>query len=574
MKIRYAKNNIDIEQVKQLSQELNANMATISFLLGRGIAPKIIASLVSTEFNLPKCNNITNVEESAYLIAEYLQNDNAEIYIYGDYDADGVNAGFVMNDCLTKLRTALDTKCKVTMYYPNRTDGYGLSMDWCSNLINTCDKTKDILVITVDNGITKYRETQYLLDNGINVIITDHHMPKEKETPQNVIIVNPHNFKDTDKDSLGLCGTGVAYKICEYLLTEVYQDRDSNYNLMWIPHVAIATITDVMPLTKENIEYIKYGLYLIENNYCIEGIKYYKDYNDKKYLTAKDIAFGFGPEINACGRMLNTELAGMLFSAEDEETVENVYALVNKTNKERKAFQNSILNEIKDNINVTSDTKFVIAHVDEVGGVGGVIAAKLSEQYGLPSMVLSGSSDFLHGSARGLANISLHDLFIEQVKQGNMLNFGGHDGAAGVEVKKSKLDKLQESLNLALKDVEFSEIYSNSEILVDGEIKLKDINKDTAERYKSIPLYGTLSEPLYMLKDVTITNVKPSGNNPNNIRLTVFDGVSSRDIWAWGFGEKYKKMGAPTKVNLFGNVEANFLNKKQYTLNVKEILSA
>lgn len=573
MKVLINNNTVDKNKAKQLSEELQVNIKTIEFLLGRNISDEIIKSLVSTDFKLPKCDNITNVEEAAYLLAEYLQDDNGIIYIFADYDADGVNAGFIMNDCLTKLKDALQSNCEVSLYFPNRNEGYGLGMDWCSKIINLHKHdNKNILVITVDNGITKYREVEYLLDNNINVIITDHHMPKDGETPQNVIIVNPHNFRDTDTDSLGLCGAGVSYKICEYLLTEIYQDKESNYNLLWIPHVAIATITDVMPLTKENIEYIKYGLYLIEHDYCIEGIKYYKNYNDKNYLTAKDIAFGLGPELNACGRMLNTELAGQFFMAEDEETVENVYALVNKTNKQRKAFQKEILEQISKNINVTPESKFIIAHVDEVGGVGGVIAAKLSEQYGLPSMVLSGKNDLLHGSARGIGNINLHELFIEQVKKGYMLNFGGHQGAAGVEVNKSKLKQLTESLNDMLKDFDFEQVLEG-EICVDSIITLSDINKETAEMYKDIPLYGELNEPLYMINDLKVTKTKCSANNPNNICFTVTDGKTSKDIWAWGLANKYKKLGEPTSITLIGNVEPNFMNKRFYTLNVREIIT-
>lgn len=576
MKITVAKDKVNKTKVKELATKFNISQEVATLLLGRGLDERTIRELTSNVQVLPKSNNITNIEESAYIIADFLQNDNAEIFIYADYDSDGVNAGFIMYDCLHKLTEALESECKVNVHFPNRTAGYGLNIDWCEEIVKYKATTnKNILVMTVDNGITKYKEVAYLLNNNIdNVIITDHHVPKEGEVPEDVIIVDPHLYPLEDKNSLGLCGAGVAFKIADFLLREIYQD-ESNYSLIYLPHVAIATITDMMPLTTENIQYVKYGLHLIENDYCIKGISHYKEYEGKDKLTAKDIAFGLGPELNACGRMLKTEVAGQFFLAEDEEEVEDIYCLVNKINKERKAYQKELTEIMLENAFVSKQGKFAIAVLDEVGGVGGVLAAKLVEHTGLPCMVVSGEGDLLHGSARSIGGLNLHDLLSEQVRLGNVLDFGGHEGAAGVHIDRRKINAFLDSVDDKIVIDEIT-VPVQTEIEVDNVITLKDINKDIVDSFDGIPFIDTLKEPLYAVKDLEVSAWSTSKNNPENLCLTVKDNSTKtpKKIWVWGFASQYLAMDAPKKIHLIGNVERDFMNKRNYTLSVKNVIAA
>lgn len=574
MKIISKQKYVKDKDIELIQKKYNISKDLAKFLLGRKLKEDIVEALLG-EYLLPKHNNITNLEEGATLIASFLEKENASIYVYADYDADGINAGFIASDCLTKIKEATNSLCDVEVYFPNRTDGYGLSLEWCKKLVekNKIEK-KEILVMTVDNGITKKIETEYLLQNNIEVLITDHHHPKEGEVPEDVLVIDPwlHN----DKDSLGLCGTGVAYKLFAYLLENIYQD-DSKYHLFYLPHVAIATITDIMPLTIENIHYVKYGLYLIEHDYCVKGIQYYKERKSINTLSTKEIAFSLGPQLNACGRMFKTEAAGNFLLADEDEEVIDTYNIISKINDERKKFQSQILEDIFETIEVKNDTKFIIAHVEEIGGVGGVIAAKITEKYGLPCMVLGGKGDLLHGSARSIGNLDLFELFIGEVEKGNILNFGGHKGAAGVEVDKTKLNKLKSSLEERLKDVSF-DIENNEvdEIMVDEIITLKDINKNKIDIFNGIPFINTLEEPVFAIKDLEVFEWTASKNNPENLCLTVMDNITkaTKKIWVWGFTSKYKEMNTPTKIHLIGNIERDFMNIKNYTLSVKNVIPA
>lgn len=576
--MKIVERKINNDRVNKLVKTYKIDKNIARFLVGRNFSDEIILALTDKNYNLPESNNVTNVESASYLIAEYLQNNNAEIYIYADYDSDGVNGGFIMHDCLTKMAMVLNSNCKVFCHYPDRSEGYGLSLEWCKSLVENNINKRDILVITVDNGITKKIETEYLLKNGINVLITDHHMPKENETPEDVIIVNPNAFDD--KESKGLCGAGVAFKVCDYLLRNVYQD-ESGYNLIYLPHVAIATVTDMMPITTENIDYIKYGLYLIENDYCVKGISYYKDYKNKKKLSTTDIAFCLGPKINSCGRMEQTSVASQLFTTEDEEEVENVFNLIDQINTSRKQEADELSEIAIQNIldtNAHIDNLFLIAHLDNIGGVGGIIAANIVSTFGKPVMVLGGSGELLHGSARSIPGLDLQLLFHEQVRLNNMLNYGGHEGAAGVAVDKKKIKSLQKSLNdiiqQCLDNMEDEDLIEEEKTIhIDGTISLKDITKKTYESYASLPFFDTLTEPLLALKDVKVISTKTSKNNPNNICFTVTDGKLEKDIWAWKFTKTYEALGSPNKITLLGSVAPNFIpGKRDYVFKVQEIV--
>ena len=208
--IKIIERKADETKVVELSKKYNISKDIVSFLLGRNVPENIIPLLVSKEeLELLPNNSLTNIEEAAELISKYLV-DNANIYIYGDYDSDGVNATYIMYMALIELAEGLEVKTNIVYHLPNRNEGYGLSMDWCEQL----EDDDNTLVITVDNGISKVEEVEYLKSRGIEVLITDHHKP-QAEVPD-CLIVDAH-LNDTDNvNACGLCGAAVAYKVVAY----------------------------------------------------------------------------------------------------------------------------------------------------------------------------------------------------------------------------------------------------------------------------------------------------------------------------------------------------------------------
>ena len=257
--INIVKRNKGIEEtrVRELAKKHNTTTKVIELLLNRGYEEKDLYKYIQKdEYYMANFNSITNCDESAKIIKSYLEDDNAVIYVYGDYDCDGVMARSIMEGVLTTIKESIDSKVKLVFKTPNRVEGYGLSMNWCKKMFPRKTSKRE-LVITVDNGITKKVEVAYLQSKGVEVIITDHHAPKKGYTPD-CLVVDPWLNDLKSENALGLCGAAIAYKVCGRLL-ELYED-DSNFILNYLPNAAMATITDIMPATQENIGIVSYGM--------------------------------------------------------------------------------------------------------------------------------------------------------------------------------------------------------------------------------------------------------------------------------------------------------------------------
>ena len=194
--------NLD-SNIEEISNKLNIDKDIIEFLINQGYNENEINLLTNKNYEtlLPN-DNITNVKEAAYLISNYIEDNEASIYIFSDYDSDGINAGYIIYDTLVKTKKALESKCFIDLYIPQRAEGYGLNMIWCKEVIK--DKSNKILVITADNGITKKDEVAFLKAHNIEVLITDHHEPQEKYLPD-TLIVDPHLHDLNNNNALGLC---------------------------------------------------------------------------------------------------------------------------------------------------------------------------------------------------------------------------------------------------------------------------------------------------------------------------------------------------------------------------------
>lgn len=573
---------INSELLNELAKKHNTTKEIIALLLNRGYNEEDLHLYIQNdEFYVAPFNSIKNVDEAANRIISYLEDDEAEIYIFADYDADGVNAGYVMTDSLIAVKDAIDSKCNINVYYPNRCEGYGLSMTFCKAL--TSKKTdKRILVITVDNGITKKEEVAYLQSKGIEVIITDHHAPKTGYTP-NCLVVDPWLNDTDDINAKGLCGTAVAYKVAGRIL-ELY--GDTNFIINYLPNVAIATITDIMPATPENIGIVGYGLWLIDNGYANEAIQHYISYKNLKKITVKDIAFEIGPQINACGRMGNIHKAtDFMFS---NGNVEEIYNEMIALNDSRKSLEKDIMDNIAKQADNYKNDLMVIIHVPNLGGLGGTVASKVVDMFGKPCILLSGDGEELHGSARTYGELDLHSVFSHEVKKGNLKDFGGHKVAAGVTVEKSKIESLRQSINTTLAQLFIDaneEIEEDVTIEVDEIISLADIKKNTIQPYEGLLCFGDLKEPVFALTNVKVLEARTSSNNANHLCLNLQDdtciGTKNRygklvgkELWIWNKMPDYKRLGEPKKVHLLGKIVPDFRNPKFYTFDVTNIIPA
>ncbi|PTY93084.1 single-stranded-DNA-specific exonuclease RecJ [Heyndrickxia sporothermodurans] len=566
-------NVLDADQdlVREYMDKLNINEIMARVFINRGVDYETAHVLLNDPVRAiqdPKL--LINVEQAAAEIIEAIEN-NAEVWVFADYDVDGITSGFVMTDFLRKT-----TNNNVYVYYPDRENGYGLNMDFCKMMVQRKaeEGLEHMLVITVDNGTSCLEEVQFLKDNGIQIVVTDHHKPKA--VLPNCTVVNPH----IDNDSVyhHLCGCATAFKTVQVIQDMVGMSKD--YVSQYLFAVAFGTVADVMPMTPENVALVKLGLEQVNSKSCPKALKYFKGYIGKKDLNANDIGWEVGPRLNACGRMGDIDKGAMLLFMDNDDSrtdIMDVIIEIEELNQERKSLTKKAEKEME-KIDYSQDYVCIFDASEYPGGIAGIIAGRMAEKYNKISLVMSGN-DVLVGSARAPQGFDLQVILGAELKKGNLLTFGGHEMAAGFSVHVDKIEDLKASLNQTLKVVydELSTVETEEPTLdIDCEIDLDCLNKIVYQSINEMPYdKNSFPSPVFALPNLKIVKWKTSKNNENNICFTVQDmNGKQMDIWAWRQGENFKALGEPEFIDLAGRVEQNFMNKSQYTLNVMDIRSS
>lgn len=570
-------NIIDIDLIiKRICYSLNISKETllkkikvdeIKTILNNLIANRNIdieKSMNHIEKSITSPYDLINATEAANIITEYLNDKKSHIFIYSDYDCDGICASYIIYSVLKNL-----SKGHVNLYVPERIDGYGLNINYCNDIIEQyADVDGKKIVLTVDNGITKKDEVKLLKENNFEVIITDHHSSKEESLP-NCLIVDPRNESNQQPEFEHLCGAGVAFKICEII--------EHNFNmddmLKYTPYLALATLGDVMPLTNENIALIDYGLEIINSEYCPEGLKELKTIKNMDIITANDIQWTIAPMINACGRLGNANLAYKLFELDEYVSTKEIVEKIDSINNNRKKITKKAKEEIEkmtfdDNICIYFNEKYP-------AGIVGIIAGKLTEKFEKPAFVVSlNEKGTYNGSVRSYGNLNILKHLEELKKRNLILNYGGHPFAGAVEFKKEQLNDIisyfNENLNIPKTEEKNDE---NIEIVLDNELKLSNLNKYYYALTNLFP-YDDKSylNPMFIIKNLKVKSFKLSNNNSSNINFSLKDdNNNSKDIWAWNFANKYLfELEAPETISLIGSITKGFDGK--YTFNVADII--
>ena len=552
---------INLTTTNNINNEFKANLIEngfneiiVNLLVNRGYDEELIETLLSTGYSetMPSYNDLINVEIGADIIESHIAN-NSNIYIYGDYDSDGINSTYILGDAINHIIYYTESDAQLSLKVPERHEGYGLNMEWCEQLV--ANNNKDALVITVDNGIAQDKEVAYLLENGIDVLVTDHHTPNG-HTPENVWIIDAH-YNNDNENNKGLCGAAVAFKLAMTLLDRYEEVNSDDLYYKYLVHVAIATITDSMPMTIENIKYVYNGLQLLKDGHGSDAINYYREYNANTDLTPKDLAFGLGPQINACGRMNNTSLAlNYLFS--DEEDVEDLYNEIICLNDERKDKTKKSIEKAEKSLDV--DSPSIILELGNVEGIAGIIASNLANKYKKCTIIFSkdATGKYLIGSARSDGQIDFLSL-IRELNHSSVVKVGGHSAACGITIKASGLNSFIKAINNAINELPVIEIEEPKDVkvVVDGYITVSDINKDNCKALQNLYFF-TETNPVFALTNVTIDSVKYSNRNTDNVCYTISDETGSTSTWDWGTGNMYKEMGSPKNVTLIAEFDLKF----------------
>ncbi len=503
-------NKFDDYRVKDLCRQLNIDSLLAKVLLARGVSTKQEA--LSKYMSIAPLSDpflMKDMDKAVERIQTAIENEE-KIVIYGDYDVDGV--------CATATLFSYLESAGANVFYklPNREkEGYGLN----SRVLKKFKDKGVGLVITVDNGISAIDEVEYANSIGLDIVITDHHLPKN-QIPKALAVVDPLQPDDNSPCKI-LAGVGVAFKLvcalegasCEEML-DFYDD-----------FVCVGTVADLMLLEGENRTMVKAGLEILnsaprcgfESLLKISGIL-------GKQVTSENIAYTIAPRINAAGRMSDATSALELLLSEDEEDADNLAAFLESENRKRQETQNKmaedITNEILSNSDMMKDRVIVVWGDDYHPGVVGIVASRLVERYARPAIVFTKDGDEYKGSGRSVAAFSLHNA-LDKTKE-YLIRFGGHELAAGLAVEKENLENFRRAINeFALKDENMSK---TADLETDCLVSLEEITPRSVARIDFLAPFGNgNSSPTFMAENLQITGVFPVSDG-KHVRIKMRQG--------------------------------------------------
>ena len=426
----------------------------------------------------------------------------SKILIVGDYDCDGATATAVAVRGLRMLGFV-----SVDYLIPNRfKSGYGLSemiIDQALAQSSSID-----LLITVDNGISSISGVSYALERGIDVIITDHHLPGE-QLPATDMIVNPQLPGDVFP-SKAICGVGVIYYVLlalrRKLLDQGRFSREDQPNFMTlIDLVTLGTIADCVPFDQNNRILVAHGLRRFRQGFICHGLRAMLDViqMDLASITTIDIAFKLAPKLNAAGRMDDMSIGVQCLLSDDYESAKSLAHTLVSFNEQRRDIQSSIQTEALKQVSSSADTSKtiranVLYHSDWHEGVIGIIASRIKDLTHRPTIVFTDESDlFLKGSGRSIKGIHLRDALADiHAVHAILPKFGGHAMAAGLTIKKTDLSCFTEAFHqriAAHTDECFTEV-----IYTDGALGADELNLATAQAIRAYGIWGqNYPEPLF-----------------------------------------------------------------------------
>ncbi len=445
-------------------------------------------------------------------------NANEKVVVYADYDADGIPGAVIIHDFFEKIGFK-----NFEIYIPSRNaEGYGLNIEAIEEF-----KDKDVnLIITIDLGTTAIEEIDLANSYGIDVIVTDHHLPHEK-LPKAFAILNPKT--DEYPESM-LCGAGVVFKLVQGLVPgrwtsgslDVQRPGTPEGWEKWLLDMAgLATLSDMVPLTGENRAIAYFGLMVLRKS-PRPGLQKLLSIMkiDQKYLNEDDVGFMLTPRINAASRMDDPMRAYELLASKDDKKAVGLAEHLTKINDERKHTVLSIMKEVKHSFEKRElGDVVVIGNPKWKVGVLGLVAGKVMDEYDKPVFVWAkDENDVIKGSCRSPGSVSVVELMSQSTEY--FINYGGHELAGGFSVHTNKIHFLEESLNESFHKVKKPS--EGSEINFD--LKL-DLNMVTMKNWKEIGKMAPFGlgnpKPVFLFEKVKITKARQFGKNNSGEHLSI-----------------------------------------------------
>jgi single-stranded-DNA-specific exonuclease len=512
-----------LTNIKNSKAKISSDKVIKTLLENRGIKTRKAIE----EFLSPKLESVTidsvgidkqQLKKAVARIRLAMKNKE-EIAVFGDYDVDGICGTAILWETLNSLGA------KIMPYIPHRIEeGYGLSEKGIENLRLTIKNCR--LIITVDNGIVANTAVDYALSQGMDVIITDHHVVS-KNKPKALAIV--HTTK--------LCGTGVAW-----MLSQEFKKNKSHWEL-----VALATVADLVPLIGANRTLLKFGLEELSKTKRVGLLELFKEADlSGGSIDTYEIGHIIAPRLNAMGRLEYAMDSLRLICTTNQKRAEDLARLLGKTNRERQDLTLQMvmhaMGRIKNQKSKIKNLLFVV-HESYDQGVIGLVAGKLVEEFYRPAIVISKGENFSKASARSISGFDMIE-FIRSASE-FLVDAGGHPMAAGFTVETAKLPQLQKTLEKKAGLLLNKDLLTRN-LKIDCELPLSGINKKLYSDIEKLKPFGMASpQPVFMSKKVEIQDIRTVGKEGSHLKLKLFQKGQKELIFdgiGFGLGEKAKDL--------------------------------
>ena len=486
------------------------------------------------------------------------------VWIYGDYDVDGITS---VSLCYLALK---ELGYNVKYYIPLRDEGYGLNIEALDHI----KSEGGTLVITVDCGISSHKEIAHANDIGINIIVTDHHEINNGNPPA-FAVINPKR-EDNEYKFKYLAGVGTAF----FLISALFERNNLKDELYkYLDIVAIGTVADIVPLLKENRIFVKEGLEYLKRSKWL-GInmlikKIFEDYETRKFNTY-DIGFLIAPIFNAAGRLEDAKRAVELFIEKDHRVCSSIISELLSKNNERKEIQEDIFQKAVEKIEKEKLYENAVLIVGEEGfhhGVIGIVASKILDRYYKPTIIMEIKKD------EGIATASCRSIegfnIIEALNNFSdlLLKYGGHSGAAGFSIKIENIPEFSKRLN-EYAEKTISDIAFVKPIKIDKPLAFYKISYDFLDKISLLEPFGFgNSSPIFSLNNCQFDNLRLIGKDRKHIMLNIIkDGYEFKNCVWFNSDDIFEELVSLTNIDIAFKLKLEtFKDKYQYKIFIEDI---
>ena len=553
--------NLNSEKISRLSKTLNIPNVISSLLIQRGIedfeSAKHFFRPDWSQLHDPfLMKDMSNAVERIKLAI----NNNERVMIFGDYDVDGTASVALLTEYLK------NKVYYIKPYIPDRySEGYGISKKG----IDEAKEEEISLIIALDCGIKAFEEINYARDLGIDFIVCDHHLP-EKSIPDAVAVLDPKR-SDCEYPFKELCGCGIGFKLIQALQTKF--KLPENELIRYLDLGATAVSADIVPLVGENRVLTFFGLKQLQTNPRL-GFKIFTNHL-KKPFKVTDLVFVIAPRINAAGRMdKGLNAVKLMLSIEKQEALSLARAIEFQNNERRKT-EEAITKEAFQQIKfegTVNNWSSIVYHPSWHKGVIGIVASRLIEKHYRPTIVLTKSGDILTGSARSVSGFDIYKA-LEACKE-NLIQFGGHEYAAGLTLKIEQLSQFKLSFEEYVKE-NISNECKTPLIKYDLDIKFNDISQKLLRIINQMAPFGPKNmRPVFATHNcIDMGRTRIVGNDKTHLQLDISDstGVRFSGI-GYGLGYFLKEIKEVNSFSVLYTIEENeFSGNKNLQLKIKDI---